>query len=201
MIAPSVITVTHGKLTVRLRPSLGAAYRLDHKHQSIGYIIRGIQEMNVGVMADVLAETSDDILTARRLLMAKVDANGVRDLGHLIDPLITLILASYGIDLDAKAEKQHRPAGKPFEWRTALEEAFSIATGFLGWPPQTAWDATPAEIASAYKGHVAKLKAIYGTKDDEGQQQVESDPRDLPTDAEIKSNIAKLKAEALRGKR
>ncbi|MBN8965876.1 MAG: hypothetical protein J0H89_10980 [Rhizobiales bacterium] len=42
---------------------------------------------------------------------------------------------------------------------------YRIATGWLGWTPETAWNATPTEIIEAYKGHLERLRAIHGGAD------------------------------------
>ena len=39
---------------------------------------------------------------------------------------------------------------------------YRIATGWLGWSPQHAWDATPNEILEAYQGHLEMLRAVHG---------------------------------------
>lgn len=203
MIAPSTITVTHGKLAVRLRPSLGAAYRLDVKHGSFGRVVEGVQQMNVGIIADILAQCGDDPAAARRLLISKIDAKGAHDLEHLIEPLFCVIADCYGVrsHREHPAERRERATGEPFNMRRALEELFAIATGWLGWSVADTLAATPLQIIAAHEGHIARLKAIHGTTDDAGQHQPEYDPRDLPTDAEIAANIAKLKAETKRGRR
>ncbi len=33
----------------------------------------------------------------------------------------------------------------------------------MSWSPETAWNATPAEITEAYAGHIEMLKAIHGS--------------------------------------
>lgn len=201
-LAPDDFVIVHGSHRVRVKPSMRAAYRLDHRHHSIGYIVHGIQQLNVTVMADVIAECGDSDVDARRLLIAKVDENGVADLQHLVDPLIDLIIACYGIPREADQGAAHpKRAGEPVPFRQQFEELFAIATGWLGWTPEEAVTATPDQIAAAYRGHVNKLHAIYGGGDDAAEQRPVYDPRDVPSDDEVAAGIAKLKAHTGAGKR
>lgn len=54
----------------------------------------------------------------------------------------------------------------PMSWPMLYARLFQIATGWLQWPPETAWNATPTEIAQAYEALVEKLKAIHGSGTD-----------------------------------
>jgi hypothetical protein len=42
---------------------------------------------------------------------------------------------------------------------------FRLATGWLGWTPEAAYDATPTEITEAYKGRLELLSAVFGSGD------------------------------------
>ncbi|MBX9452638.1 MAG: hypothetical protein KL801_12525 [Mesorhizobium sp.] len=199
-LASDDIVIEHGGNAVRLRPSLRAAYRLDHRHGGFGRVFAGILEANVTVIADIIAECSDNDPAARRLLMGKVAENGVRDLQHLADPLFNLLAACYGVSADDEhpAEKRERVTGKPFNMRRSLEDLFAVATGWLGWSADDALNATVAQIIAARDGHIAKLHAIYGGGEE--KKRTEYDPQDLPSDAEVREGIAKLKAMTGAGK-
>lgn len=199
-LASDDIVIEHGGNAVRLRPSLRAAYRLDHRHGGFGRVVEGLQQTNITIIADIIAETSDNDPAARRLLMARVAENGIRDLRHIVEPLFNLVAACYGVEADEEhpAEKRERITGKPLNIRRALEDAFAIATGWLGWSANDALNATPAQIAAAYRGYVAKLHAIYGGGED---RRDEYDPAALPSDEEVREGIAKLKAMTGAGKR
>ena len=184
------IVIEHGVNAVRLRPSLRAAYILEAKH-SFGHVMQGIVDLNVGVMADVIAATSNDP-TARRLLIAKIDDNGVRDLQHLVVPFLDLLADCYGVRGDQEHRSQERERiGKRFSILDTLGEVYAVATGFLGWTPDAALDATPLQIVEASN---FKQRTIVG------DDKAEHDPRDEVSDDEVRSGIASLKANAKRGK-
>jgi hypothetical protein len=70
----------------------------------------------------------------------------------------------------AKADaKAVAPSGKPVAWADFYADQFAKATGWLGWTPEQAWNATPTEIDRAYSAHIAKLKAIHGSGEEEKQ--------------------------------
>ena len=69
---------------------------------------------------------------------------------------------------DPKA-KQVRASGKPVTWLEFYADLYENATGWLGWTPNQAWNATPTENCRAYAGHVAKLKAIHGSGEEDKQ--------------------------------
>jgi len=48
------------------------------------------------------------------------------------------------------------------------ERLYRLGTGWLGWPPEVVWSATPAEILEAQKGRVEMLKAVFGGKQEDG---------------------------------
>lgn len=197
-LASDDIVIVHGGNAVHLRPSLRAAYRLECRH-GLTTLVRGIEECNTIIIGDMIAECSDNGPAARRLLTARVNENGVRDLQHLAEPLIDLLAGCYGLsqDGDSHAEKRER-AGKPLSIRKSLEELFAIATGWLGWTADDALNATVPQIITAHRGHIAKLHAIYGGGEE--KQDGEYDPQDLPSDEEVKQGIAILKVNARRGR-
>jgi len=53
-------------------------------------------------------------------------------------------------------------SGKPLTFAEFHKQLFQIATGWLGWSPGQAWEATASEILLAYEGHIEKLRAIHG---------------------------------------
>ena len=58
-----------------------------------------------------------------------------------------------------------------------------MATGWLGWSPDTAWNATLPEIINAFEGHTDKLKALCGGDDEEQNQGNTEEQRQANIDA------------------
>lgn len=48
----------------------------------------------------------------------------------------------------------------PVAWSDAFRELFKIATGWLGWSPEVAWNATPQEITDAFEAHIRLVHLI-----------------------------------------
>ncbi|THF93397.1 MAG: hypothetical protein E8G75_02955 [Sulfitobacter sp. SK025] len=65
-----------------------------------------------------------------------------------------------------QAEATKAPTGKPVQWADFYTDAYKIATGWLGWTPDTAWSATLPEILRAFDGHIDQLKAVHGSTED-----------------------------------
>ncbi|WEJ38168.1 hypothetical protein [Sinorhizobium prairiense] len=80
--------------------------------------------------------------------------------------------------------------GKLIPWRDFYQGLYAQATGFLGWTPETAWNATPTEIDRAYAAHMDKLKAIHGSADND---QPSDDPREEVSEQEVRAGLAALK--------
>lgn len=194
-LAQEEIIIMHAGNPVRMRPSLRAACILETRY-GLMKVAAGIGECNLQIIETLIAETAVDPIAARRLLVATVDATGIRQLQHLASPLFDILFACYGIGDDPaegyQAERKEQ-AGKYVSVIEALATLYQIATGWLGWTPDQALAASPAQITEAHKGFVAKQRALSGIPDD-AEQIPQYDPRNLPSDAEIADGVARLKA-------
>jgi hypothetical protein len=157
------ITLTLAGKRIILRPSLRAAMRLERRGGSFASLARELFEGSLTASADVLRDHvawSDDLLHSR-IMEAGLD--------NLKPALIAFVFACSGIpdeelsDDTAKGES----AQSPVSFADHLAGLYRIATGWIGWPPEVALDATPAEITEAYKGRVDMLKAIFGGNSEE----------------------------------
>jgi len=159
MLARDRVTITLDGRRHTLRPTLQAAMRLE-RSIGIAAVLKGILEGNATIMATVVRETANldhDLSVILDALALPTLAEGVR---ALRDPLATIVLAMYGIDPEAEQKPVAEGEGIPFAEHIA--QLYRIATGWLGWTPSVAWDATPAEIMEAYTGRVDMLSAIFG---------------------------------------
>ncbi|WP_444665768.1 phage tail assembly chaperone [Cereibacter changlensis] len=175
--AETEFELSHGGNTVRLRASLRAALHLERLHDGFGPLFQRI-------------DTFDTTTIRQVILIAATDRNAAEAfLRHMAtQPLRTLAEATHGplaslcaalMPSPTTSTKPRTTSAKTMPWADYYSELFRIATGWLGWTPDTAWNATPAEITCAFEGHVAKLTAIHGNaehQDDsttENQQQRE----------------------------
>jgi hypothetical protein len=104
------------------------------------------------------------------LLPAEIAAIGLgRVHNRLAEPLAKFALAIAGHDPDSTAAPAPS-TGEPIEPEELFTRLFNVATGWLGWTPEDAWSATPAEILAAKSGRTDLitdiLKAVFGSSDD-----------------------------------
>lgn len=159
-LAQDEITIDLGHEVIRLRASLRAAFRLERRHNGFEAIIKGIASGNFSIMADVIRESADPRSTFADFL----DGINALPMGlaltRISEPLIAHVMVLAGADSEATTEPSPDSERIPFaEYHTKL---FRLATGWLGWTPADAWEATPAEITEAYKGRREMLSAMFG---------------------------------------
>ncbi|WP_440408696.1 hypothetical protein [Neorhizobium petrolearium] len=148
------ITVTIAKEAVTLRPSLRYAIQLERRPGSFRQLTRDIMDGSLTAAVDIIRPHCDLDYLENRILDA---------LPELQAPLLQYVMACAGLDRDdaPKAANTGKPA-KAVPFHDYLQELYKIATGWLGWDPDTALDATPAEIQLAYEGRLDLLKSIFG---------------------------------------
>jgi hypothetical protein len=164
-LAEDEITITIGHEVIYLRPSLRAALRLERQFGGFDKIIAGILAGNVTLLATILRESA----TYNSGIPDLIEEIGLKPLhiglGVLTGPLLAHVYRLAGIDLTTPQTTQDTAPGR-IEWAEHHERLFSIATGWLGWTPSQAYEATPNEIMCAYRGKVEMLRAIYGSAED-----------------------------------
>ena len=151
-------TIEIGHEVIRLRASLRAAFRLDRRY-GFDSIVRSIIDGNLSVIADVIRECADSH-TALPNYLDDLETTPLHiGIDRIRGPLIAHVMALAGVD-DETSEAAPGAERIPFaEYHTKL---FRLATGWLGWSPTDAWEATPAEITEAYKGRMDMLSAVFG---------------------------------------
>jgi hypothetical protein len=147
-------TIEFGHEVIRLRASLRAAFRLERRHGGFDKIIQAITDGHLGVMADVVRESSGtDLLDC-------IGSLPLRDaIARLAEPLSLHILALAGADGEAS---NATPGAERVPFSEYFPMLFRLATGWCGMSPSEAWAATPAEITEAYKGRRELLNAMFG---------------------------------------
>jgi hypothetical protein len=171
-LASDEITIRVAADTVRLRPILRAALRLERRHGGFEPIVRAIADGNLTVMADVIRESSDRFSDIPGILEAIGSVPSLKSgIEHLAEPLIRHVFALAGFDQEETGEAKAATNAKPMSFAEYHEKLFGIATGWLGWSPAIAWNATPAEIITGYKGKLDMLQAVFGSKADDKQQE------------------------------
>lgn len=143
---------------ISLRPTLRAAYRLERKYDGFDKLLRLVSLGSLTAIADVIREGAGDN-TVTRYLDSLEGMSLHIGIDRLAGPAAEYIFALAGID---RSNPDQKPSGKLISFEQHHTNLFRIATGWLGWPPEDAWNATPAEIMEAYKGRTDMLAAIFG---------------------------------------
>ncbi|SOE08491.1 hypothetical protein SAMN05877838_0213 [Hoeflea halophila] len=192
------VTFVHGGNTVTLRPSLRAAVTLEEKF-GFPALYRALAEQNFTIISDIIRTAK----SGAQYVAPFPEQSLFLFFAETLIPVANLLdMFRPETDSDAKPT-----SGKSISWSQAHRELFNAATGWLGWTPQAAWEATPNEIASAYSAHIARLKAIHGSADDQSSnshqaphdlaQRLSSDGIDPEFDRErfqaLKASIARAK--------
>jgi hypothetical protein len=191
-LAANELVIRVGEVPLRLRPTLRAACRLERRYGLDG-LIGKIADGNLTIMADVIAESSSDPSEIPDVLCRLARMPLRTGLEVLQVTLLRHVYALAGVDPDAP--KQPASTGPKITFAEYHTQLFRIATGWLGWTPETAWNATPAEIEEAHQGRLEMLRALFGSKE-------ESDSPSMPpehSDAEVKEGLFRLKIIAAAG--
>lgn len=166
-LAAEEITIRIDGERIVLRPTLRAALRLERRHEGLAALVAKLQDGELQAMADVLREHSPAWSDAPAFIERLAVPHGVfAGVDHLIPALVAHVYALAGVDLEAEPEDKPTASGVASRKTFAehLEGLFKIATGPLGWTPETAWNATPAEILAAWDGLVDWHNALRGVK-------------------------------------
>lgn len=140
-----------------LRPSLRFAIQLERREGSFQQLSRDIMDGSLTAAVTIIQPHTKLDMLAERLL---------HELDALKPELLRYVMACAGVDPDdaPKAKPEGKPA-KSVPFRDHLQDLYRKATGWCGWSPHIALDATPAEIQLAYAGKLEMLKAIHGEEE------------------------------------
>lgn len=146
--------------TIHLRPTLRAAFLLCNAYGDFHNLVERIAECNLTAYADLIKHGGgNDATNAFLAFVARAKIIGMMDIRN---ELLEFVLILSGAKHREPEDKASTSEPIPFEeYHTRL---FRIATGWLGWTPDQAWNATPTEILEAHKGRLEMLAAIFGSK-------------------------------------
>jgi hypothetical protein len=167
------VTLAHGGNTVTLRPSLRAAVTLEDRF-GFPAMFRALEEGNFTVISEIIRAASSPVQDAAAFLAGIPGKPLSSFIGPARMPLAELVSMLMPAP-DPKATDVCA-SGKSVAWSDFYDDLYENATGWLGWTPEQAWKATPTEITRAYAGHVAKLKAIHGSGEDDKPTAKAPDP-------------------------
>jgi hypothetical protein len=195
-LADDEITINLDHETIYLRPSLRAAFRLERRHDGFDKILRGIADGNFSVMADVIREGADPRSSFADFLEA-IDGLPLRmAIERISEPLLAYVMSLAGADDEQSSEPKPDAERVPFaEYHTRL---FRLATGWLGWTPSDAWEATPAEIIEAQKGRLDLLSAMFGSRKDDDETTITKPDEQMRRELNAIGDLTNFEAPACR---
>jgi hypothetical protein len=173
---------------LELRPTLRAACNLDRRYGGFEPLARAIADGSFRVIADVLLEGSSSNPLSRDALEYAL-GKSLAKFDSITPVILSFILACCGIDEAKISDSNAEASGKLESFNDHHTKLFRIATGWLGWTPQNAWDATPNEIMEAFKGRSEMLSAIFGgnsNPDNPVQTEIDNSPFDRSGFDELK---------------
>lgn len=197
------IAIEYGGNIVFLRPSLRAATCLERLHNGFPMLLVKVQQGHTETLREIVQHSATDRAAGQRLVGEMKGATIVTIHKALINPAFALITALMTPDLHKdQGEAAKAPTGKPVKWADFYADTYKIATGWLGWTPDTAWNATMPEIMQAFDGHIEQLKAIHGGADDDatGASEMSADQRQSNIDQGLDPEFDRAALHALRAK-
>ncbi|MEH6645512.1 hypothetical protein [Sulfitobacter sp.] len=197
------VALEYGGHTVCLRASLRAATYLEALHNGFPALVTKVTQGHTGTLRQIILNSATDQSAAQHLLGAMKGAKLIDVQKVLITPAFAILTALMTPDLaTGQAEAAKAPTGKPVKWATLYADLYKIATGWLGWTPDTAWSATLPEILNAFDGHVEQLKAVHGTADDDATEApgMSADQRQANIDAGLDPEFDRAALHALKAK-
>jgi hypothetical protein len=173
-LADSEIAISLEKETIHLRASLRAAYRLEQRY-GFQDLCEAIARCDLAAAVDLISVGSTDPKAVDYFFDYLRDSKSLLSgLMEVREPLLKFVLLLSGAE---DRINDSEPTGTPIPFAEYHERLFRIATGWLSWSPEQAWNATPAEIIEAQKGRIEMLGAIFGSstgKDDDTTTDISS---------------------------
>jgi hypothetical protein len=168
------VTIAHGGSTVTLRPTLRAAVTLEARY-GFPTMFRALEEGSFTIISEIILAASSPATDGATFLLSEAAGRSLSSfIGRSRIPLAELV--SMLMPAPDPQATNVRPSGKSIAWGEFYAHQFEQATGWLGWTPEQAWNATPTEIDRAYHAHIAKLKAIHGSGEDDKPSDKALDP-------------------------
>lgn len=174
------VTIAHGGKTVTLRPSLRAATILENK---LGFpaIDKGLAELDFIIVSEIILAASPSRQDAAAFL-SSLSGRPLSPFFVAVRQPLDDLLSMFSPPDDPKAKPS---AGKPMQLSEVYRALYRIATGALGWTPETTWNATPTEINEAFIGR-------FGT--DQKQADPEQAARNIAENLDPEFDRAGLRA-------
>lgn len=150
------VTIAHGNHAVTLRPSLRAATILEERF-SIPALHKAVAEFNLTTVSEVILACATSRQNAAAFLSSLRGRPLLPFVLSVSAPLTELV--SMLTPAPKATELSHSPSTtKLMTWPQVFAALYDRATGWLGWTPEQAWNATPTEIDRAFSARFSTEK-------------------------------------------
>ena len=145
-----------------------AGIQLEALHNGFHKLLVKLQQGDTTTLREIVTYAATDRGAAHDLLNAMAGATLASVQQALTGPAFALIGALMTPDTRKdQGEAAKATTSKPMAWADLYASLYKVATGWLGWTPETAWNATLPEILQAFDGHIDQLKAVHGAAEDD----------------------------------
>lgn len=195
-------TLCHGDHAVTLRASLRAAVALDNLPGGFPALVEQIAGQNLTTIKVTIRAAAPDRQQAERLL-SSLDGAPLQPFMAKAQPAcLALIAAILPQPSEAAESRTSAPKGEPKPWAEHFAELFAYGTGWLGWAPDTVWNASADELTAAFEAHVERLIAMNGgsTTDDPDDDPAKEAQRQANIDAGLDPDFDRNALRALKAK-
>ena len=199
----SDIALAYGGNTVWLKPSLRAATHLEALHGGFPALLSKLHEFDTATIREIIRYAAPDRAAAQTLLKALSGASLHTVQQVTLAPAFALLQALMTpVSAKITGEASKAPVAKAVAWADLYADLYKLATGWLGWTPDTAWNATLSEILNAFDGHIDQLKAVHGGGEEQGASAptMTKDQRQANIDAGLDPDFDRAGLHALKAK-
>ncbi|WP_437353265.1 hypothetical protein [Neorhizobium petrolearium] len=187
--------IAHGGSTVTLRPTLRAAATLEARH-GFPTLFQALDDLSFTIISDIILTCATNRQDAAAFLF-RIEGGPLFPFFLAVRQPLAALLSMLTPALDPNAKPS---TGKPMTWAEVYAALYDRATGWLGWTPETAWNATPTEIDRAYSAHYGKLKAIHGSGDNDSEKEPDPEQAARNVAAGLDPEFNRSGLHALKGK-
>lgn len=162
------VEISHGGNVLILRPSLRAATILEERF-GLAALYAALEDLNFTIISEIILVSESGGNQSAAAFLTAVQRRPLFPFFLAVRAPLFELVSMLTPAPEKRAQQLHK-TGKQVTWAEVFAALYDRATGWLGWTPEQAWNATPTEIDRAYRAHLEKLKAIHGGGSDEEKE-------------------------------
>ncbi len=194
------VEISHGGNALTLRPSLRAATILEERF-GLAALYAALEDLNFTIISEIILVSESGGNQNAAAFLTAVQRRPLFPFFLAVRAPLFELVSMLTPAPEKRAQRLHT-TGKQVTWTEVFAALYDRSTGWLGWTPEEAWNATPTEIDRAYRAHLEKLKAIHGGgSDDEKEPDPEQAERNVSAGLDPEFDRAGLQALKSSGRR